>query len=46
VDRPVRDVGSPLLLLSDEVQINSADDHETLHVVMTDQRRESLRGVV
>jgi anti-sigma regulatory factor (Ser/Thr protein kinase) len=44
--RPVRDVGSPLLLLSDEVEINSAGGHETLHVVMTDQRRESLRGVV
>jgi serine/threonine-protein kinase RsbW len=41
-ERPVRDVGSPLLMLSDEVQINAAEDHETLHVVMTDQRRESL----
>jgi anti-sigma regulatory factor (Ser/Thr protein kinase) len=45
-ERPVRDVGSPLLMLSDEVQINSAEDHEVLRVVMTDQRRESLRGVV
>jgi serine/threonine-protein kinase RsbW len=41
-ERPVRDVGSPLLMLSDEVQINAADDYETLHVIMTDQRRESL----
>jgi anti-sigma regulatory factor (Ser/Thr protein kinase) len=44
-DRPVRDVGSPLLMLSDEVEINLLDGHEVLHVVMTDQRRASAPGV-
>jgi anti-sigma regulatory factor (Ser/Thr protein kinase) len=45
-DRPVRDIGSPLLLLSDEVQIHPADGEEILHVIMTDQRREPVRGAV
>lgn len=45
-ERPVRDVGSPLLMLSDEVQVSAAADHEILRVVMTDQRGESLRDVV
>jgi anti-sigma regulatory factor (Ser/Thr protein kinase) len=38
-DRPVRDVGSPLLLLSDEVQIRPSGREEMLHVVMTDRPR-------
>ena len=45
-DRPVRDVGSPLLMLSDEVEINPDDGHEVLHVVMTDERRDSAPGGV
>jgi serine/threonine-protein kinase RsbW len=45
-NRPVRDVGSPLLLLSDEVQIRPVDGEEMIHVVMTDQRREPVRGAV
>jgi serine/threonine-protein kinase RsbW len=44
-ERPVRDVGSPLLLLSDEVEIRTADHEELLHVVMTDQPREA-RGAL
>ena len=45
-ERPVRDVGSPLLMLSDEVQIRPTDGEEMLHVVLTDQRREPLPGAV
>jgi len=45
-ERPVRDVGSPLLMLSDEVQIRPTDGEEVLHVVLTDQRREPLHGAV
>jgi hypothetical protein len=45
-DRPVRDVGSPLLLLSDQVEIRPAGDEELIHVVMTDTRRESVPGAV
>jgi serine/threonine-protein kinase RsbW len=43
-ERPVRDVGSPLLLLSDEVQIRPSDGEELLHVVMTDRPREPVHG--
>jgi anti-sigma regulatory factor (Ser/Thr protein kinase) len=43
-ERPVRDVGSPLLLLSDEVEIRPADGEEVLHVVMTDRPREPVHG--
>jgi serine/threonine-protein kinase RsbW len=40
-ERPVRDVGSPLLLLSDEVEIRQTDGEELLHVVMTDEPRDA-----
>jgi len=40
---PVRDVGSALVLLSDEVEVEPTNGEEKLHVVMTDMRREQLR---
>jgi anti-sigma regulatory factor (Ser/Thr protein kinase) len=42
-EKPVRDVGSALVLLSDTVEIESSDGDEMLHVVMTDAGREPLR---
>jgi anti-sigma regulatory factor (Ser/Thr protein kinase) len=42
-ERPVRDVGSALVLLSDTVEIESSDGDEMLHVIMTDAGREPLR---
>jgi serine/threonine-protein kinase RsbW len=41
--RPVRDVGSALVLLSDTVEIEPSDGDEMLRVVMTDGGREPLR---
>jgi anti-sigma regulatory factor (Ser/Thr protein kinase) len=41
-ERPVRDVGSALVLLSDAVEIEPRDGEEMLHVVMTDAGREPL----
>ena len=43
---PVRELGSPLLLLSDEVQVRPRDGEEVLRVVMIDQRREPARDAV
>jgi anti-sigma regulatory factor (Ser/Thr protein kinase) len=42
-ERPVRDVGSALMLLSDTVEIESSDGDEMLRVVMTDAGREQVR---
>jgi serine/threonine-protein kinase RsbW len=42
-ERPIRDVGSALVLLSDEVKIEASDGDELLRVVMTDMGREPLR---
>ncbi len=41
--RPVRDVGSALVLLSDTVEIEPSNGDEMLRVVMTDGGREPLR---
>ena len=42
-ERPVRDVGSALVLLSDTVEIEPSNGDEMLRVVMTDAGREPLR---
>jgi hypothetical protein len=42
-ERPVRDVGSALVLLSDAVEIEPRDGEEMLRVVMTDAGREPAR---
>lgn len=42
-ERPIRNVGSALVLLSDEVEIEASDGDELLRVVMTDMGREPLR---
>jgi anti-sigma regulatory factor (Ser/Thr protein kinase) len=43
-ERPVRDVGSALVMLSDAVEVERADGDEMLRVVMTDMGREPLRN--
>jgi anti-sigma regulatory factor (Ser/Thr protein kinase) len=42
-ERPVRDVGSALVMLSDAVEVEPANGDEMLRVVMTDMGREPLR---
>jgi serine/threonine-protein kinase RsbW len=41
-EKPVRDVGSALVMLSDAVEIEAANGDEMLRVVMTDMGREPL----
>jgi anti-sigma regulatory factor (Ser/Thr protein kinase) len=42
-ERPVQDVGSALVMLSDAVEVERANGDEMLRVVMTDMGREPLR---
>jgi anti-sigma regulatory factor (Ser/Thr protein kinase) len=42
-EKPVRDVGSALVMLSDDVEVQAANGDEMLRVVMTDMGREALR---